>query len=138
MAWTVSRAAGIGAILVFVILAAVGSAWFQGRLAGKSACEAKHKAAADAAAEQVRRLERQTADIIAGVDRRLAQRLAKIRIEHTTIHRTIEHEVREVPMYSECRISGRMLEQLNRLRAATDPAIDRQPERAVPPADPDR
>ncbi len=114
----------LGAVLTLVFVGALGGAWFKGRAAGMAACEARHQAAERDALRWVMEAERRSAEIVADIDRRLSERLAQIRIEHTTINRTIEHEIREVPVYSECRLSQRVFDALQGLRAATHPATD--------------
>lgn len=88
--------------------------------------------AADKAA--ARRDERRAQDLVNHVGARVASEIAKIRIEHTTITRTIRDEIKTVPVYSECILTDRVFDGLNRLRAATDPGAGHKPEPAMPGA----
>jgi hypothetical protein len=87
-----------------------GSAEVQARW-DKAVATDKAKALAD---------ERRAQGIVDQVGQRVADEVSKIRVEHTTITRTIRNEIKTVPVYSECILTDRVFNGLNQLRAATD------------------
>lgn len=114
--------AGFAAALVLV--SALLAAYARGRSDGREACEAKYLAAAMEAAERAREDERRAQDLADALGRRISDEISRIRIEHRTVQQTIRDEVREVPVYGECRISDRLLDALNAYRTTPDPGAE--------------
>lgn len=110
--------------LGFTALAAIGliaSAYMTGRSAGVAYCEVKWADQIGADKDRARADERRAQALADAIGQRITEEIGRIRIEHKTVREVIRDEVREVPVYSECHISQRLLDTLNTHRAATDP-----------------
>lgn len=74
-----------------IALAAVGGAYYRGRVDGENACIAKQ-----AKEEEIRAETRRIALEAAG------EKIAAIQVKHTTINRKVESVTREIPVYRDC------------------------------------
>lgn len=108
---------GAAAALIFV--AALAGLHAHGIRQGRAEVQQKWDAAKAKTQAQAARDEAMAERIVAETSAALSARLAAIKIEHTTINRTIENEIREVPVYRECVVTDSVWNNLNRLRAAT-------------------
>ena len=87
---------------VLAVGAACGGAYWQGRQDGKAVCQAEHNRDQEVAA-------------IAGeaAASAAAHAISKIEVKHVTLRQRLETEVREIPVYRDCRHSPDGLRRLN-------------------------
>lgn len=109
----------LGAIVAAAIIGGLWGLYAYGVATGRNEIQQQWSAANAEAKAQAARDEAMATRIVSDTAAALSSELANLKIQHTTIHRTIENEVREVPVYSECLITGRVFDGLNQLLAET-------------------
>lgn len=112
-----------GVLALLAVAAALGLAHYHGRALGAAECEQRWQARMNKDLTRAREDERRAQELADALGRRIHEEVAKIRIEHKTVKEVIRDEIREVPVYSECRVSDRVLQALNQHRAAADAGI---------------
>jgi uncharacterized protein HemX len=121
--WAGANKLVLGAIAVVVALGALGFGIWKIREAGYDAGAAAVQARWDEQVRedeaQARRDERLVQRAVDAIGTRLSADLSQLRVTNTTINRRIVDEVRQVPVYSECRLTDSVWHDLNKLRAAT-------------------
>jgi hypothetical protein len=114
-------AAGAAALALALIGWGLWALWQAGHEAGRAEVQARWDDSLRLAEARARAEERLVQRAVDAIGARLSADLGRLRIEHTTINRRIVDEVRNVPVYGECRLTERVWRGLNQLRAATDP-----------------
>lgn len=107
-----------GAVVLGVVLG-LWALHAHGVAQGRKEVQSKWDRANAMAEANAARDEALAARIVADVGAGFSAWVSGIKIEHTTINRTIENEVREIPVYSECVLTDGVFAALNRIRAAT-------------------
>jgi hypothetical protein len=97
------------AALAFVLL--MGGSYWGGRMDGKQLCEASA-----VKNEEVARTAREAAASAA------ADAIAKMKVRHVTVRTEMEREIREVPVYRDCRHTPDGLQRINEALANTGAA----------------
>ena len=100
------------AILAAVVLAgaALGGSYWQGRQDGRDACQAA--AARDDAVRQ---------KTLEAAQQGAAQAISKIEVQNVTIRQRVEREIREKPVYRDCRHTPGGLRGVNAALTGDDP-----------------